>query len=113
MKCLDSCPPFYRYVLFGLQNGKTKPCFRKKVGSVTNLFLRVMRVFAWVLGLLGCLNLLLSIATFSIGLEVIGLEGMCLMIGVAICFVLLGSFLLSRASVMEADEVMFEKWTEG
>jgi len=69
-----------------------------------------MKILGWILVIISGLNLITSIATFSTGVEVIGAEKVFQRIGTAIGLLILGIYLLNRASKKAEASASLDNW---
>lgn len=72
-----------------------------------------MKFFGWFLVVLSGLNLIVSIASFSVGVDAIGADRMFQRIGTAIGMLVLGLYLIDRAAKKAAKAEEQTKWMEG
>ena len=72
-----------------------------------------MKFFGWFLVVMGGLNLIVSIASFSVGVDAIGADRMSQRIGTAIGMLVLGLYLLDRAAKKAAKAEEQNKWMKG
>lgn len=69
-----------------------------------------MKFVGWFLVVVGGLNLIVSIASFSVGVDAIGADRMSQRIGTAIGMLVLGLYLLDRAAKKAAKAEEQNKW---
>ena len=72
-----------------------------------------MKFFGWFLVVTSGLNLIVSFATFSTGVDTIGAGGMFKRIGTAIGMLVLGLYLIDRAAKKSAKAEEQNKWMKG
>lgn len=72
-----------------------------------------MKFFGWFLVVTSGLNLVVSFATFSTGVDTIGADGVFQRIGTAIGMLVLGIYLIDRAAKKAAKADEQNKWMKG
>lgn len=71
-----------------------------------------MKIFGWILVVVGSLNLITAIATFSTGVETVGADRVSRMIGTNCGVLVLGVFLIQRAAQRANEQKELEDWLD-
>lgn len=97
-KSISFTPDWVHHRLFLQENGDSHNRRRR------------MKFVGWFLVVVGGLNLIVSIASFSVGVDAIGADRMSQRIGTAIGMLVLGLYLLDRAAKKAAKAEEQNKW---
>tara|TARA_B100000524_G_scaffold313475_2_gene190796 strand:- start:209 stop:430 length:222 start_codon:yes stop_codon:yes gene_type:complete len=71
-----------------------------------------MKILGWILVVISSLNLVTTIATFSTGAEIIGIDRISQRIGTACGLLILGVFLIQRAAKKASEENELQDWMD-